>query len=109
MVECRFVVSIVFICRLVECVVPQTSCACVAAALDPAAPLFESYSELVRLDAGDAQFVDAIHTSADALVKGGLGVFKPLGHADFYPGGGRFQQGCSNLSAVEATDIIGCE
>ena len=38
MVECRFVVSIVFICRLVECVVPQISCACAAAALDPAAP-----------------------------------------------------------------------
>lgn len=49
-------------------------------ALDPARPCF-ARSEY-RLDKGDAQFVQAIHSSA-----GVLGIEEPLGHADVYVNG----------------------
>ncbi|XP_034244260.1 lipase member H-like [Thrips palmi] len=59
--------------------------------LDPAFPLFRWTRRDGRLSEDDAQFVDVIHTDA-----GGLGVRRAIGHADFYPNGGRPQQpGCS--------------
>ena len=39
--------------------------------LDPAGPLFESYSEDVKLDPSDAKFVDVIHTDAVPLIDTG--------------------------------------
>ncbi|XP_064606968.1 pancreatic triacylglycerol lipase-like [Liolophura sinensis] len=63
--------------------------------LDPAGPAFEKFKEPVRLDRGDAKFVDVIHTDGDKLIKGGAGTLKPMGDADFYPNGGRNQPGCS--------------
>ncbi len=36
--------------------------------LDPAEPLFQSMPEFVRLDPGDAEFVDAIHTDAKSIL-----------------------------------------
>ncbi|XP_013791219.1 inactive pancreatic lipase-related protein 1-like [Limulus polyphemus] len=44
----------------------------------------------VRLDRGDADFVDVIHT--DSIV--GLGTTEAIGHIDFYPNGGDHQPGC---------------
>lgn len=76
------------------------------AGLDPAGPLFESYSPSVRLDYTDARFVDVIHTNADSLLMGGLGAFEPMGHVDFYPNGGRMQKGCANLFVGGVSDIL---
>ena len=41
-------------------------------ALDPAQPLFQDMPEFVRLDPGDADFVDVIHTDAKSILMGGL-------------------------------------
>lgn len=60
-------------------------------ALDPALPLFEGNSSNRRLSPSDARFVDVIHTDG-----GILGNPTPMGHADFYPNGGRpLQPGCA--------------
>lgn len=40
-------------------------------ALDPAQPLFQDMPEFVRLDPGDAEFVDVIHTDAKSILMGG--------------------------------------
>ncbi|EDW03903.1 GH11499 [Drosophila grimshawi] len=57
--------------------------------LDPAKPLFILGSNSRRLDPGDAEFVDVIHT--DTL---GRGMMRPMGHVDFYPNFGPLQPGC---------------
>ncbi|XP_060054545.1 lipase member H isoform X1 [Erinaceus europaeus] len=57
--------------------------------LDPAGPLFNGKPPEDRLDPGDAQFVDVIHSDTDAL-----GYKEPLGNIDFYPNGGLDQPGC---------------
>lgn len=36
--------------------------------LDPAEPLFQRMPEFVRLDPGDAEFVDVIHTDAKSIL-----------------------------------------
>nr|XP_012215553.1 PREDICTED: pancreatic triacylglycerol lipase-like [Linepithema humile] len=59
-------------------------------ALDPAKPKFEFKGPGERVDASDASLVHAIHTNA-----GVLGLEEPVGHADFYPNGGKDQPGCS--------------
>ena len=40
--------------------------------LDPAEPLFQSMPEFVRLDPGDADFVDVIHTDARSILMFGM-------------------------------------
>ena len=57
--------------------------------LDAAGPLFWTNKPGNRLDPGDADFVDAIHTDG-----GRAGLFRPLGHIDFYPNGGKDQPQC---------------
>lgn len=57
--------------------------------LDPASPLFSLEEKERRLDKGDARYVEIIHSNA-----GLLGMAQPLGHASFYPNGGRKQPGC---------------
>lgn len=58
--------------------------------LDPALPGFEFADKNSRIDAGDADFVDCIHTCA-----GFLGFLNPICQADYYPNGGRnVQPGC---------------
>lgn len=58
-------------------------------ALDPAGPLFAFSLASYRMAASDAQYVEVIHTNG-----GILGIFAPLGDADFYPNGGMRQPGC---------------
>ena len=54
-------------------------------------PLFEFGSSNRRLGPKDARFVDIIHTDG-----GILGNPEAMGHADFYPNGGRaLQPGCA--------------
>ncbi|KAH8412678.1 hypothetical protein KR009_004492, partial [Drosophila setifemur] len=57
--------------------------------LDPAKPLFILADDSRRLDPGDADFVDVIHT--DVLSRGML---RSMGHVDFYPNFGALQPGC---------------
>lgn len=62
-------------------------------ALDAAGPLFETYDFQVCKD--DAEYVDAIHTTAGSNVLAGLlGIESPFGHVNFYPNGGKSQPGC---------------
>lgn len=58
--------------------------------LDSAGPGFGAATS-GRLDASDAQFVDAIHTCAPFI-----GLMSAHGHADFYVNGGTYQPGCSS-------------
>uniref|UniRef100_T1JRK9 Lipase domain-containing protein n=1 Tax=Tetranychus urticae TaxID=32264 RepID=T1JRK9_TETUR len=63
--------------------------------LDPAKPYFVGMPNEVRLDAGDALFVDVIHTNAPQISQPfGFGTRQILGHVDFYPNGGNNQPGC---------------
>ncbi|GBM23928.1 Pancreatic lipase-related protein 2 [Araneus ventricosus] len=52
--------------------------------LDPAYKYFCNMPENVRLDSGDANFVDVIHTELKAYDSGHGGCHK-LGHVDFFP------------------------
>lgn len=74
--------------------------------LDPASPLFEGYEANDRLDPGDAQFVDVIHSNGDGVLRGGFGSLQPMGHVDFYPNGGRVQVGCNSVLLSALSDII---
>lgn len=75
--------------------------------LDPALPLFDSGSPNRRLSPTDARFVDIIHTDG-----GLLGNPEAMGHADFYPNGGRgLQPGCARQEIANNRwlgAIIGC-
>jgi len=62
--------------------------------LDPAGPAFESYNNIVRVDVSDADFVDIMHTDAEALLDAGFGTRYSIGTVDFYPNGGQHQPGC---------------
>ena len=48
-------------------------------ALDPAQPLFQGMPDFVRLDRGDANFVDVIHTDAKSILMGGMTPLKLKG------------------------------
>ncbi len=67
--------------------------------LDPASPGFQYLSEKERLVRTDALFVDIIHTNAI------LGMYPPIGHADFYPNGGYFQNDCFNEIQMEIPSL----
>lgn len=74
--------------------------------LDPAGPLFENYDPRVRLDPGDADLVDVIHSNGEKIYMGGLGAWDPMGDIDFYPNGGRMQKGCTNLFFGAVSDMF---
>ena len=65
--------------------------------LDPAGPLFEQTTEEVRIDKSDAAFVDIIHTNGGNEDRGFLGINAAVGHADFFPNGGRQQARLKNI------------
>ncbi|KFM60902.1 Lipase member I, partial [Stegodyphus mimosarum] len=69
--------------------------------LDPAGPFFNRVVKAVRLDKGDASFVDVIHTNWAGHRLSGYGLETAIGHVDFYPNGGEDQPGCE--TALEAT------
>ena len=63
--------------------------------LDPAEPNFKHTDTRARLDPGDANFVDVIHTDGSTFNEiSGYGLLDPVGHIDFYPNGGENQPGC---------------
>ncbi|XP_014475140.1 PREDICTED: pancreatic triacylglycerol lipase-like [Dinoponera quadriceps] len=57
--------------------------------MDPAQPFFMLSPPGERISDSDAKYVEIIHTNA-----GFLGLFKAVGHVDFYPNGGTKQSGC---------------
>lgn len=59
--------------------------------LDPAQPLITKSAIDRRLDSGDADLVQVIHTTG-----GTLSITYPMGHADFYPNAGTDQPGCDS-------------
>ncbi|XP_061491886.1 pancreatic lipase-related protein 2-like isoform X2 [Rhineura floridana] len=64
--------------------------------LDPAGIGFEGFSEMVRLDPSDAEFVDVIHTNAGQFPNIGFGMRNAIGDLDFYPNGGTVMVGCND-------------
>jgi pimeloyl-ACP methyl ester carboxylesterase len=75
--------------------------------LDPAGPYFEEVDKVVRLDKDDATFVDIIHTDAEKTLKVGLGIWKPIGHVDFYPNGGMDQPKCATTPEKLLKALLG--
>lgn len=72
--------------------------------LDAAYPLYMNTGSQGHLAASDATFVDVIHTDG-----GIFGFLRPLGHADFYPNGGKpLQPGCTldNLISMGVTRLL---
>lgn len=59
--------------------------------LDPAKPCFTDVPKEYKLDEGDADFVNVLHT--DAMLRG---VLSRAGHVDFYVNGGLSQPGCED-------------
>jgi len=57
--------------------------------LDPAGPLYLQSNQNDRLSENDARYVQSIHTDSSLL-----GVNFDVGHADYWPNGGRSQPGC---------------
>jgi len=65
--------------------------------LDPARPWFWHNAAEVRLQRGDAGFVDIIHTDSGKAMEHGffqLSFEENMGDVDFYPNGGFYQRGC---------------
>ena len=62
-----------------------------------AGPYFENTDTTVRLDKGDARFVEAIHTDGTANLQLGFGLFQSIGHVDYYPNGGKDQPDCPQV------------
>ncbi|XP_066582884.1 phospholipase A1 member A-like [Prorops nasuta] len=68
--------------------------------LDPASPFFRHHifrEPWRKLDASDAKLVDVIHTDGSEDFADGFGLFKPIGHVDFFPNGGKEQPGCVDV------------
>lgn len=59
----------------------HTTKLCVVAGMDPAGPSWRLNP--LALNREDARYVEAIHTDGNIL-----GIFDPIGHANFYPNGG---------------------
>lgn len=79
-------------------------------ALDPASPLFKLdrlKDRTKKLDAGDALYVDVVHTDGSPTLTEGFGLWEPVGHADFYPNGGRRQPGCNDRPAAVVASQLG--
>ncbi|CAG0893710.1 unnamed protein product [Darwinula stevensoni] len=94
--------------------------------LDPAGPQFQGTEPIVRLDPGDAVFVDVIHTDANGecesdsfflfvpcevndLSVAAYGMEQRMGHVDFYPNGGRDMSGCVSPGGGDIVDKLGCD
>ena len=59
--------------------------------LDPAGPSHINVEAAFRLDKGDADQVDVIHTDTEGF---GTKRDETVGHIDFFPNGGDKQPGC---------------
>lgn len=64
-------------------------------AVEPASPLFLEMDPSEWVNRDDAAFVDVMHTNSDTIQSGGISIYGPLGHIDYYPNGGLHQPGCT--------------
>jgi len=71
-------------------------------AMDPAEPYYGVMDPSIWVSKDDAEFVDIIHVNSDTLLGGGLSMYGPLGHVDFYPNGGLHQPGCDDILGLES-------
>ncbi|GJQ71265.1 hypothetical protein Trydic_g11004 [Trypoxylus dichotomus] len=69
--------------------------------LDPAGPLYNYVPNTKRLSTEDALFVDILHTNA-----GVLGILPSIGHMDFYPDGGIYQNTCEPSESECSHNIV---
>ncbi|KAK3864048.1 hypothetical protein Pcinc_030234 [Petrolisthes cinctipes] len=74
--------------------------------LDPAGPLFYTKPPDQRIDKSDASFVDILHANSGSLIEGCIGLFKAVGHMDFYPNGGMHQPGCIITPDTDVDDWL---
>lgn len=58
--------------------------------LDPSRPLFNEYTSSNRISRGDATLVEVFHSNGDQL-----GIFNPIGDADYYINNGKIQPECT--------------
>lgn len=77
--------------------------------LDPANPLFRELlaTSLSPLHKNDAKFVDIIHTDGARFFSEGLGIFRPIGHVDYFPNGGFDQPGCNHVRGAVLASHLG--
>ncbi|XP_065070204.1 pancreatic lipase-related protein 2-like [Rhopilema esculentum] len=75
--------------------------------LDAASPYYEFRPPVVRLDATDAEFVDAMHTDTKTIYVKGFGIEQRSGQVDTYPNGGYEQPNCRTLDNG-AADFFTC-
>lgn len=76
--------------------------------MDPAGPYFTGMPNFIRLDSGDAIFVDNIHTDSDPIYALGYGTDQEMGNVDFYPNAGHDQPGCDPVTiGIEMIEDIG--
>lgn len=75
-------------------------------ALDPAQPAFEKCSEEVRLNKGDADFIEVLHTNTRPIIPTlGFGFIEPIGDNDYYFNGGLIQPGCKTPSLPQNVSL----
>lgn len=75
-------------------------------AIDPAGPFFQCMHHKARLDATDADFVQAIHTNGDYFLMGGCGTHQQFGDMDVYFNGGTQQPGCGRGFAQSYSSLL---
>ena len=57
---------------------------------------FNLLMDLIIAESSDAEYVDIIHTKGCTNIKDCMGILEPIGHVDFWPNGGKDQNGCSS-------------
>lgn len=70
------------------------------AGVDPAGFLFQSTNLLtgIGIHKSDASFVEIIHTFGGSVLFGKLGVWRPVGHVDYFINGGGKQPNCTDTT-----------
>lgn len=64
-------------------------------------------TSLSPLHKNDAKFVDIIHTDGARFFSEGLGIFRPIGHVDYFPNGGFDQPGCNHVRGAVLASHLG--
>ncbi|KAJ8687222.1 hypothetical protein QAD02_023016 [Eretmocerus hayati] len=75
---------------------------------DPANPCFKDIDLNLKLDAGDAELVDIIHTQSGLGTEYNFGLRQKLGHIDFWVNGGLEQPNCSGKGLLGELDMRIC-